>query len=45
MLDPEEDNIEIYGHRQNRYIKKNGLTDVNIFDRKDWIMAVFRPIH
>ena len=25
-----------------RYIKKNGLTDVNILDRKDWRLAVSR---
>ena len=26
-------------------IKKNGLTDVNILDRKDWILAVSRATH
>ena len=26
-------------------IKKNGLTDVNILDRKDWRLAVSRAIH
>ena len=28
-----------------RYIKKNGLTDGNILDRNDWIMAVSRATH
>ena len=26
-------------------IKKNGLTDVNILDRNDWIMEVSRATH
>ena len=28
-----------------RDIKKNGLTDVNILDRKDWILTVSRATH
>ena len=28
-----------------RDIKKNGLTDVNILDRKDWRLAVSRATH
>ena len=28
-----------------RYIEHNGLTDVNILDRKDWRLAVSRATH
>ena len=36
---------KIYMDTIRRYMKKNGMTDVNILDRNDWRMAVSRATH
>ena len=52
LLDMEVEGVRSRGRPKLRYmdtirrdIKKNGLTDVNILDRNDWIMAVSRATH
>ena len=52
VLDMEVEGVRPRGRPKLRYmdtikrdIKKNGLTDVNILDRKDWRLAVSRATH
>ena len=52
VLDMEVEGVRPRGRPQlrhmdtiRRYIKKNGLTDVNILDSKDWRMAVSMATH
>ena len=52
MLDMEVEGVRPRGRPKLGYmdtirrdIKKNGLTDVNILDRKDWRMEVSRATH
>ena len=52
VLDMDVEGVRPRGRPKLRYmdtikrdIKKNGLTDVNILDRKDWRLAVSRATH